>query len=1012
MSNLEDAPNTETIARPWGEKAWRRAGLLLGKYWWLVLIGILLVTAALFWGLTRTEFATGQDSYLNTDSQAAIDNVAFQEEFGGETMVLLFQVEEGSDADIADLFSAANSEALQQMEADLRELGEETGEIYSVISPYTSVLFSHNILSEGVGTNALLSAGSRDTDEESATLRQEDIAQTLARLSEVEGADRDMSNPEWIDLLLFDNTGYDGIEPPGDDAERSIRLSLQSTFPDQQTAVGGVVFKGNASLDQLSEGTDRALEVVTAVELDDFSIIATGAPLYLKDINDYLQGGMLTLGAIALVIMAAILLVAFRVRWRLVPLLAVLVAVLWTFAILGYVQIDLSLVTISGLPILIGLGIDFAIQIQNRVEEETGLEHSRHPMMETLSNLGPPLLVATIAAVLAFMALQISQVPMIRDFGVMLAVGIVLILITGIIVPSAILGIREYRAPTREAKDDPLIERIIVGLGSIPQKAVVPVMVAAVALLLLGISMESDFKIESDPIRWIDQDTQTVRDIDELTEATGFASTLGILVEANNVNDEGVAEVLWGFVVDSEAREEVVSTSSTVSTMHKIINIPVDGVNPVIPTPDDLEGAMEVMPPDIRRALVAEDVTAAQVNMRLAPAGLDERSVLIDELEADLQRRIDNLDLPPDSILLVDLAPEEDPIRAIPAGLAVVGAGLLDNLTSNRAILTYVGLAVVGLWLIIRFRSLVRALLTMLPVLLAVGASAVIIGVFDLTLSPLTTVSGPLIIATCTEFSVLITSRYLEERSRGLAGLEASRRASARTGRAFFTSALTTIGGFAVLIFSAMPLLRDFGIIVTMNVAVALLSALVLMPPLLVWADTRKYLGVVPVDSPNSVVLADKPKTGSALITVIGAVAALGLVIGLLSNAETSGGETVETDYVAVALPTPEPTPEPTPTPEVEEEPAGIDVSQFGTEKPETLIGGILYDLLVGAGATDQQAVCTAETLYSQFEEAELLASGLAEFGDEAIQPVIESAEACGIEASIVDAAIATARGS
>ena len=34
-----------------------------------------------------------------------------------------------------------------------------------------------------------------------------------------------------------------------------------------------------------------------------------------------------------------------------------------------------------------------------------------------------------------------------------------------------------------------------------------------------------------------------------------------------------------------------------------------------------------------------------------------------------------------------------------------------------------------------------------------------------------------------------------------------------------------------------MPLLRDFGIVVGMNVAVALLSALVVLPPMLVWAD-------------------------------------------------------------------------------------------------------------------------------------------------------------------------------
>ena len=41
----------------------------------------------------------------------------------------------------------------------------------------------------------------------------------------------------------------------------------------------------------------------------------------------------------------------------------------------------------------------------------------------------------------------------------------------------------------------------------------------------------------------------------------------------------------------------------------------------------------------------------------------------------------------------------------------------------------------------------------------------------------------------------------------------------------------------AVIAFSSLPLLRDFGLIVAMNVAVALLSALVFLPPMLVWAE-------------------------------------------------------------------------------------------------------------------------------------------------------------------------------
>ena len=115
----------------------------------------------------------------------------------------------------------------------------------------------------------------------------------------------------------------------------------------------------------------------------------------------------------------------------------------------------------------------------------------------------------------------------------------------------------------------------------------------------------------------------------------------------------------------------------------------------------------------------------------------------------------------------------------------------------------------------------------------------------------MTAVGGPLVVAACTEFTSLILLRFVEERRRGLEPKEAVDVAAARTGRAFVVSALTAIAGVAVLSFSSLPLLRDFGRIVAMNVSVALLSALVVLPPMLVWADRRNWVSRGLVDKPE-----------------------------------------------------------------------------------------------------------------------------------------------------------------
>jgi predicted RND superfamily exporter protein len=171
-----------------------------------------------------------------------------------------------------------------------------------------------------------------------------------------------------------------------------------------------------------------------------------------------------------------------------------------------------------------------------------------------------------------------------------------------------------------------------------------------------------------------------------------------------------------------------------------------------------------------------------------------------------------------------------------------VGVGLLENLEANRVLLTYLAIGFVFLFLAFRLRSIIRALLSLVPVLIAVGAASLVAYAFDLKLSPMTAVGGPLVVAACTEFTSLILLRFVEERQRGLEPREAIDVTGSRTGRAFIVSALTAISGVAVLSFSSLPLLRDFGRIVAMNVAVALLSALAILPPMLVWAERRGWV--------------------------------------------------------------------------------------------------------------------------------------------------------------------------
>jgi uncharacterized protein len=442
-----------------------------------------------------------------------------------------------------------------------------------------------------------------------------------------------------------------------------------------------------------------------------------------------------------------------------------------------------------------------------------------------------------------------------------------------------------------------------------------------------------------------------------------------------------------------------------------------------------------VMPLAIAQALVNSDATATQVNLRLAPANLEQRAVLVEDLEADLAARIDALDPDADSVLLADLDPGQAAVRATPAGLATVGIGLLENLSANRAALTYLSLCLAGLWLVLRFRSLSRALLALVPVFLAVGVSSLIVGLLGIQLSPLTTVSGPLVIASCTEFSVLIFGRYLEERQSGLASRLASDTAAARTGRAFFTSAATTIGGFAVLMISPLPLLRDFGLVVTLNVTIALLAALVVMPPIMVWVDDHGWLGIVPqIDPSRSVRLAADLPGDQTVLAAVGAVAFLGVGAGVYASADTSSGSADEVTYTAVDFPTTTaatttttttvpPTTVPTttvdgqePSPTTEAPPstdAGslLDPADYPDTPPEGAFAPALFGLLTAEGIAGNAAHCTIVTAYERGGGEAVLVPLLLASDAAAIDIVRQAGTDCGVPLDQIDAAIAKGTG-
>ncbi|MGD0379959.1 MAG: MMPL family transporter [Acidimicrobiales bacterium] len=792
-------------------RTWEWLGLNLGKRAGTVAICGLLITLGLGFGITTLRFTTSNSDYLNTNDPAWINNVNYENVFGGDPMAVLFTMKPGTTVD--NLLTKSNIAAFKNISSKLAK----DPWVFSAVTPLDALQFAQKLLSSPTGSpldspafSLLQSAISRDTDPADKQIRAHYLTQEGIELAKTDPADQVLTNPQWMQFIIHEQDG-------------SVRQSLKTFVHDNHHALLAVYLKGDLNINQETTAASSVTNIIDHAKFQNVTTITTGVPALLKTINDYLKHGIIVLALLAGAIMMTILLLSFTVRWRLLAFAIVALGLVWGFGLVGYFHVPLTLATIAALPVLLGVGMDYAIQMHSRIEEEVILDRASHPIQAAARGLGPALLVVTFDAVFAFMALWFAKTPAIREFGSLLVIGIIAVCVCSIIATLAVLGIREYKSPTK-GKDfsQGRLSRVAVFLGSLPQRTAVPLAIVSVVILLSGIAVEGKLALQTDPISWVNPQSQAIKDIVQLKTATGSNNEIAMRISTNHPWSNQTVDYVVNFSHQLEKKypNTLFPGAGLINTIDQFVTV--KGMKEIPPTGAEMEAIYLVAPPGIVKTTVADHGTALNVIFLGRTDTLDQLAPVVKDLEG-------GINAPPG-------------ISVAPGGIATVGVGLIQNLEASRIKLTYLAILFVGAFLTLRLRSLIRALLSLVPVLVAVGAVSLIGVAFHLKLSPVTAVAGPLVVAVCTEFTSLILLRFVEERARGLTPRQAMDATARRTGRAFMVSGMTAIAGVGVLGLSSMPLLSDFGVIVAINITVALLSALIVLPPILVWADQRNWV--------------------------------------------------------------------------------------------------------------------------------------------------------------------------
>ena len=800
------------------------AGLITAHYRWILVAAVVATVGAAF-GLPRIHFKTGQDTFLRSSSRVYQDNLRYQGTFGGDPMLVLFE------GDVLKLLSPPNVDTLRDIEQELNA----DPRFFSVVSPLTILqlgveqarLQREDAMAEMAGLRAQAEADARQRVAAAGGSQQ---AQDQAAQAAGDAAIADFIAKQGPDAQRFSAVGELSLDNPKVpefvlfDAQGQVRPEMADVIPDRQHSLMVIRLGGNMSMDEQAKAAGDISELIRSRDFEGMKVLPSGPAILIEEINNNMRTNLIRTAALATVLMVVVLALVFRAPWRLISLPVMLAGCVWAFGLMGFLSLPLTMVTISGLPILIGLGVDFAIQFHSRFDEELqkGASASQ-ALRESLPRIGTAIGIAALAASVGFMVLHISRVPMVRDFGSMLTVGTIILFLAGILLLHALLYAKlrnrseATRAPTHATRFQ--VENVVRSITTNTVGRVLPVLVIGLFVVLLGVFLDQRLSLQTEPERFIPQNSQVLKDLYYIRDTTGSASELALMVQTDDVLRPDILAWMQDFQKKQMEAHSQLQRANSLPTLLTAAN------NGVMPSPDQTQRLLGVVPPGILNSMLSADHTRASVIFSIGEMSLVDRRAVINDIAVNAD--------PPQGVTLMA------------GGLAVIGAETTNALSQNRGLMIIAALGAICLGLFAIYRNPAKAVLPLLPVVLALSASSVVLYLLGIELNPLTSVSGPLIIAMGTEFTVLLMSRYFEEREKGASPRVAMDVASLRIGRAIAASGLTVIGGFLALVFSNFPLIESFGEVTVLDMALCLLATLVVLPPLLVWLDEETGLVAV-----------------------------------------------------------------------------------------------------------------------------------------------------------------------
>ncbi|WP_274008032.1 efflux RND transporter permease subunit [Vibrio parahaemolyticus] len=520
-------------------------------------------------------------------------------------------------------------------------------------------------------------------------------------------------------------------------------------------------------------------------------------------------------------------------------LIVIIGSVMATMGISGWAGMFLSTATVNVPTLIMTLAVADCVHVIATMRQSMKNGFTKVQSIERSIALNfVPILITSVTTAIGFLMMNMSDSPVLRDFGNLSALGVMVACFLSVTLLPALLKLLPIHVKMETSQDQ---KHVMDRLGDFvvsQRRALLPLSVAVIVVCASLIPLN---KVNDESVEYFGQRNEFRQAADFMEERISGMTNISIAIKTNESQGIAAPDFLNTIGEFSSWLRDQPETDhvATLADVYKRLNKNMHG--------DD--EAYYSLPQ--ARELAAQYLLLYEMSL---PYGLDlNNQINVDKSSIKMVLTVANLG----SVELVDLenriyqwfaerAPQYQVVASSPSLMfAHIGETNMASMLSTLPIT----LVLISALLIFALRSVRLGLISLMPniapAVIGFGLWALISGEINLGLSVVVTLTLGIVVDDAVHF----LSKYQRARREGQTAEQAVRYAFHTVGRALWITTVVLVAGFSVLAMSSFRLNADMGQLSAIVIFIALVVDFLFLPTLLMLFDKKAYLQESPSDN-------------------------------------------------------------------------------------------------------------------------------------------------------------------